>query len=120
SFLADAWGRIFPLGDPPDYEPPPEASVAALAERQGRSPEEVTYDLMLERDGHALLYMPLNGYGPGDLSLVREQLLDPGAVLGLGDGGAHCGLLCDASVTTYMLAHWVRDRSRGERLPLEL
>ncbi|HEX6238647.1 MAG TPA: amidohydrolase family protein [Acidimicrobiales bacterium] len=120
SFLAGAWGRIFPLGDPPDYEPPPEASVAALAERQGRSPAEVTYDLLLERDGHALLYMPLNGYGPGDLSLLREQLLDPGAVLGLGDGGAHCGLLCDASVTTYMLAHWVRDRIRGERLPLEL
>ena len=120
SFLADAWGRMFPLGDPPDYEPPPDRSVAAIAGRQRRRPEEVAYDLLLERDGRALLYMPLDSYGAGDFRVLYELLTLPGVVLGLGDGGAHCGLLCDASVPSYMLSHWARDRDRGPRLPLEL
>jgi N-acyl-D-amino-acid deacylase len=120
AFIVDAWGHMFPLGDPPDYEPPPDHSVAALAERSGRQPAEIGYDLLLERDGHALLYMPLGGYADGDFRALAELLTQPDVVLGLGDGGAHCGLLCDASVPTYMLSHWARDRSRGERLPLEL
>ena len=111
--------KLFPLGDPPDYEPAPERSVTALAAAQGRSVDEVLYDLMLQRDGRELLYLPMFDYAEGDLDAVREMLLHPATVLGLGDGGAHCGVLCDASLPTFMLTHWTRDRSRGEQLPLE-
>jgi N-acyl-D-aspartate/D-glutamate deacylase len=111
--------KLFPLGDPPDYEPAPECSVTALAAAEGRTTDEVIYDLMLERDGHELLYLPIFDYAAGDLDAVREMLLHPATVLGLGDGGAHCGVLCDASLPTFMLTHWARDRSRGERIALE-
>ena len=111
--------KLFPLGDPPDYEPPPDRSVTALAAAQGRTTDEVLYDLMLGRDGHELLYLPIFDYAAGDLDAVREMLLHPATVLGLGDGGAHCGVLCDASLPTFMLTHWARDRSRGERIALE-
>ena len=106
-------------GDPPDYEPPPERSVTALAAAQGRTTDEVLYDLMLQRDGKELLYLPLLDYSACNLDAVREMLVHPATVLGLGDGGAHCGVLCDASLPTFMLTHWARDRSRGERLPVE-
>jgi N-acyl-D-aspartate/D-glutamate deacylase len=111
--------KLFPLGDPPDYEPPPERSVTALAAAQGRRVDEVLYDLMLQRDGRELLYLPLLDYSACNLDAVREMLVHPATVLGLGDGGAHCGVLCDASLPTFMLAHWARDRSRGEKLPVE-
>ncbi|HEX6420024.1 MAG TPA: amidohydrolase family protein [Acidimicrobiales bacterium] len=118
-FLMSSFHKLFPLGDPPDYEPAPDRSVKAIAEREGRRPEEVTYDLMMADDGRGLLYIPILGYAHGDFGALRDMLVHPGTVLGLGDGGAHCGLLCDASLPTYMLSHWVRDRSRGERLQLE-
>ena len=111
--------KLFPLGDPPDYEPAPERSVTALAAAQGRTTDEVLYDLMLERDGNELLYLPLLDYSAGNLDAVREMLTHPATVLGLGDGGAHCGVLCDASLPTFMLTHWARDRQRGEGLPVE-
>src|SRR5580692_3064101 len=111
--------KLFPLGDPPDYEPPPERSVTALAAAQGRTTDEVLYHLMLQRDGRELLYLPLLDYSACNLDAVREMLVHPATVLGLGDGGAHCGVLCDASLPTFMLAHWARDRSRGEKLPVE-
>jgi N-acyl-D-amino-acid deacylase len=119
AFVTSAWHKLFPLGDPPEYEPGPERSVRAIAAREGRTPEEVTYDLMMADDGRGLLYIPLLGYAHGDFDALHEMLVHPGSVLGLGDGGAHCGLLCDASLPTYMLTHWVRDRSRGARLGLE-
>jgi N-acyl-D-amino-acid deacylase len=119
ALVTSAWHKLFPLGDPPEYEPGPESSVQAIAAREGRTPQEVTYDLMMADDGRGLLYIPLLGYAHGDFDALREMLVHPGSVLGLGDGGAHCGLLCDASLPTYMLTHWVRDRSRGARLGLE-
>jgi N-acyl-D-amino-acid deacylase len=111
--------KLFPLGDPPDYEPPPEASVTAIAARKRRSPLEVAYDLMLRDGGKELLYLPVFSYAPGDFSSIQEMIEHPATVLGLGDGGAHCGVLCDASLPTFMLCHWARDRSRGPRLPVE-
>ncbi len=117
--LLRSFHKLFPLGDPPDYEPAPSASVAAIAERSGRPAAEVAYDLLLQRDGHELLYFPLLGYSHGDFGALQTMLEHPGTVLGLGDGGANCGLLCDASLPSYMLTHWVRDRDRGARFGLE-
>jgi N-acyl-D-aspartate/D-glutamate deacylase len=119
AFIAGSFHKLFPLGDPPDYEPAPERSVKAMAERAGVRPEAVAYDLLLERDGRELLYFPLLNYANFDFEPIREMLLHPRTVLGLSDGGAHCGIICDASLPTFMLTHWVRDRKRGERLPLE-
>jgi N-acyl-D-aspartate/D-glutamate deacylase len=118
-YIAASFHKLFPLGDPPDYEPGPEKSVAAIAAREGRSPQEVAYDLLLARDGKELLYFPLLGYTHGNFDAMRTMLLHPQTVLGLSDGGAHCGIICDASMPSFMLSHWVRDRSRGERIPLE-
>ena len=119
NYIASSLHKLFPLGDPPDYEPPPERSVKAMAERAGCPAHEIAYDLMLQRDGKELLYFPLLNYSDGDFAPIREMLLHPNAVLGLSDGGAHCGIICDASMPTFMLTHWVRDRQRGARLPLE-
>jgi N-acyl-D-aspartate/D-glutamate deacylase len=113
------WSKYFRLGDPPDYEPRAEASAAAIAKASGKSPAEVTLDWLLERDGRQLVYMPLANYAGYDFEVVREFLEHPSTVLSLSDGGAHVGAVCDASTPTYMLTHWVRDRSRGPRLAIE-
>jgi N-acyl-D-aspartate/D-glutamate deacylase len=112
------WDRIFPLGDPPDYEPAAETSVAARAAREGRNPAEVAYDMLLEKGGKAILYRPLSNYTYGTLDTVRDMMCHPNALIGLGDGGAHVGILSDASAITYLLTHWTRDRTRGPKLPL--
>lgn len=112
------WERIFPLGDPPNYEPAPEDSIAAMAARSGADPAELVYDLLLENDGKTILYRPLSNYSYGDLGTVQEMFSHPNSLVGLGDGGAHVGVLSDASAITYMLTHWTRDRTRGDKMPL--
>jgi len=118
-YLVTNFAKYFRLGDPPDYEPAPETSIAARAQRAGKSAAELTYNLLLERNGREMLYVPFSNYASYNLDAVREMMTDATTTLGLSDGGAHCGLICDASMPTYLLTHWVRDRSRGERLPVE-
>jgi len=111
--------RLYPLGPTLDYEPLPEHSLARLAAVKGVPPLELFYDLMLEDDGRAMMLLPIYNYAWESHDVIREMLLHPQSVSGLSDGGAHCGMICDASIPTYMLTHWARDRVRGEGLPLE-
>jgi len=117
--MDQAFRTTFVLGSPPEYEPGPERSLTGMAAAAGRTPISMAYDAMLEEDGRGLLYVPILNYSDGDLEPAREMLLHPRSAAGLGDGGAHCGVICDASQPTFMITHWTRDRSRGERLPLE-
>ncbi|GAB2655545.1 amidohydrolase family protein [Prescottella soli] len=110
--------RTFNLGDPPQYEPDPDSSLAREARRAGRDPFEYAYDLLLTEAGRALFFRPLLGYSNFTLDPISEMLLHPATAVGLGDGGAHVGAICDASNTTFLLTHWARDRSRGEKIPL--
>lgn len=110
--------KMFRLGDPPDYEQPPENSLAAIARRKGINPAVAAYDALMEQDGRGLLYVPLFNYAYGNLDVVYEMLRDPHSVPGLSDGGAHCDVICDASFPTFLLTHWTRDRTRGERLSI--
>ena len=107
------WNTMFPLGDPPDYEPAAENSIAARAAREGRSPDVVAFDLLMQNDGKAMLYLPVTNYAEGNLDAVREMIAHPDTLLGLGDGGAHVGIMCDATATSYTLTHWTRERRRG-------
>lgn len=109
--------RMFPMATTPTYEPAPDASVAGLAAKSGLAPLEVVYDLLLEEGGHALLYLAFANYADCNLDAVREMMVDANTVIGLGDGGAHYGLICDASYPTTLLAYWTRDRATGT-LPL--
>ena len=117
--MHQAFSTSYTLGSPPEYEPGPERSLIGIAERTGRSPISIAYDAMLENDGQGLLYVPILNYSDGDLEPTREMLAHPRSAAGLADGGAHCGVICDASQPTFMLTHWTRDRVRGERLPIE-
>ncbi len=109
----------FPLGDPPDYAPPPASSVRAVAAREGRSEFAVALDMLLADDGTGRLYLPVMNYADGDLAATRAMLTHPNTVPGLGDAGAHCTLICDASMPTFLLTHWARDAAPAERLPVE-
>ena len=116
--IATRWDRMYPLGDQPDYEPAPERSIEALAAAEGVTPQEYCYDYLVGAENR-MVYFPVTNYVHGDLEVVRELIEDPHTILGLSDGGAHCGVICDASLNTSMLQHWVRDRTRGPRLGLE-
>ena len=112
------WDKFFVMSDPPDYEPGEDKSVAAIAAREGRTPDEVAYDYITEAENR-YLYFPLVNYVCGDHEPIREMLTDSGTLLGLSDGGAHCASIVDAGMPSFMLSHWGRDRWRGPRLPLE-
>jgi N-acyl-D-amino-acid deacylase len=116
--VATRWDRMYVMGDPPDYEPRAETSVEAIAARTNHSPAEVAYDYLTEDAGN-LLFFPVTGYARDDHEPIREMLTDPATLLGLGDGGAHVAQIVDASMPSYMLTHWARDRKRGPGLPLE-
>jgi len=118
-FILGSMHRIFVLGDPPDYEPGPDRSIKSIAEGMGREIDDLLYDMLLEDDGRALLLFPFLNYADGNGDALREMLTHPAGVIGLSDGGAHCGVICDASQPTWLLTHWARDRSRGEKLALE-
>ncbi|MBR1123560.1 amidohydrolase family protein [Bradyrhizobium lablabi] len=117
-FFRPNYDKMYLLGNPPDYEQPPENALGAQARRQGRKPEELAYDAMLSDEGRGMLYVPFLNYADGNLDATREMLTDPNSVPGLSDGGAHCGIICDASFPTYLLTHWTRDRKRGEKLSI--
>ena len=117
--IVNSFGKMFKLGEPANYEPDPKDSFESLAETSNMTAAEIAYQAMLEKDGRALIYHPLFNYQPGDLSLVEKMLKHPYTISGLGDAGAHCGAISDASFPTTLVQHWSRDRNRGEKLPLE-
>jgi N-acyl-D-amino-acid deacylase len=112
-FMAQAWEWIFPLGEDPDYEPDKSTSILARARAKGISPKEEAYDRLLDDDGHAMLLVAMGNYENNSLDTVGQLLRRDDVVLGLGDGGAHYGMICDASFPTFVLAHWTRDRATG-------
>lgn len=111
--------RMYPLTDPPNYEPTPNDSVAGLAAAEGVEPIEKMYDLMLAEEGAQLLYMPLMNYANGNLDDVREMILSEHSMFGLSDAGAHCNVISDGTFPTTAITHWTRDRDRGEQIDLE-
>jgi N-acyl-D-aspartate/D-glutamate deacylase len=111
--------RVFRMGAGFDYEPRLDECLAAEAARANMPPLARIYDALLEDDGRALLYFPVYNYTSMSLDVVREMLVHPRALVGLGDAGAHVGTVCDASMPTFLLTHWARDRTRGAGLPLE-
>jgi len=122
--LAVAFGgsllwRIFPLGERPNYEPDREGSVAGLAEAAGVAPLEMMYDLLLRDEGRELFYQPLGGYVTYNFDFFRKNMEHPNVLFGLSDGGAHCGVIADAGMPTFILTHWARDRVKGDRFELE-
>jgi N-acyl-D-amino-acid deacylase len=112
-YVAQMWDWIFALGDNPNYEPNPSDSIGARARAKGVNPMEEAYDRLLDDDGRAMLLVATSNLEKNSLDTVGELLHRDDVVLGLGDGGAHYGMICDASYSTYFLAHWARDRASG-------
>ena len=116
--LMDEGRKIWLMTDPPNYEPDPKDSLHAQATARGIDPWCYVYDTLLQNDGKALLYTPFANYAENNLDCCRDMILHKDTVMGLGDGGAHVGTICDASFITSLLTHWGRDRSRGEGIDL--
>lgn len=115
---ARRFDAIFELGDPPDYEQPADRSIGARARAAGIEPAELAYDAMIANEGRGFLYFPFANYVDNDFGAIHEMMLHPQTLIGLGDGGAHVGTICDGTNVTTMLTHWVRDRTRGPRVEL--
>ena len=116
--LTGAYHKMFELGDPPNYEPSQDQSLAARARATGQKPEDIVYDILTQNGGQDFLFFPLHNYAEFNLDNTLTMMRNPNTVFGLSDGGAHVGAICDVSVPTYMLSHWCRDRTRGEQLDL--
>jgi N-acyl-D-aspartate/D-glutamate deacylase len=119
SLIHSGYDRMYPLGDKPDYEPTPERSIAGIAASTGRPANEVLFDALVAEGGSQLLYLPLMNYVHGNLDDVRDMITSPHSIFGLSDAGAHCNAISDATFPTTAIAHWTRDRTRGEKLSLE-
>jgi N-acyl-D-aspartate/D-glutamate deacylase len=117
--ITTSWKRMFPMQDPPNYEPEEKDSIASIAARSNHSPDEIAYDY-LAGGADRFLFFPIVGYNEDNLDIIHEMLSDETTLLGLSDGGAHCSSIVDASVPSWMLIHWARDRTRGPKLPLEM
>ena len=107
------FSMMFRLGDPVNYEPPQDEALANLAARQGVDPAALAYDMLLEDEGRQFLYVPFANYARYNLDACGEMIGAANTVMGLGDGGAHVGIIADASFPTYLLTHWGRDRPTG-------
>lgn len=117
--LPKLMGLVFPLGENPNYEPDLEDSVAGIAQKLGKDPMEVMYDLLVDNDGKELFYQPLGGYQGYSLDWQKTFLEHPNVLFGLSDGGAHCGVIADAGMPTFIMTHWGRDRTKGDKMELE-
>jgi N-acyl-D-amino-acid deacylase len=111
--------RVFPLGEVPNYEPDRSESVGGLADAAGVTPMAMMYDLLIRDGGRELFYQPLGGYFTYNFDFFRKNMQHPNVLFGLSDGGAHCGVIADAGMPTFILTHWARDRVKGEKFPLE-
>lgn len=119
ALIALGFDRMFPLLDPPDYEPSADQSIGARARAAGDDPRELLYDMLLEDGGNRLLYVPLMNYAKGNLDDLYEMITSPHSMLGLSDAGAHCNAISDGTFPTSAVTHWTRDRTRGPRIALE-
>jgi len=119
NFIATSFDKMYLFSEFLDYEPTDEQSVAYRAEQEGKTPQEVAYDALCLHEGKGFLYFPLFNYADRNLDPLYKMHTHPRIRMGLSDGGAHCGAICDAGMPTFMLTHWARDRERGERIPLE-
>jgi N-acyl-D-aspartate/D-glutamate deacylase len=117
--LDDLLWQVFPLGEAPNYEPNRENSVRGLAEAAGVTPMAMMYDLLLRDGGDELFYQPLGGFNGYNFDFFRRNMEHPNVLFGLSDGGAHCGVIADAGMPSFILMHWARDRTKGDRFPLE-
>lgn len=117
--ITHGFANMYELGESPDYEPTPEQSLEARANNLNCHALEIAFDIMVSNNASGIIYLPMLGYTDGNLDATSEMMRHPNTLYGLADGGAHCGVISDASIPTFLLTHWARDRSRGQRIPIE-